>query len=120
MSFIARQAIMKRFVLLTLALGAVVGSSLTFAQPATAPLTRAQVRADLIRTEQAGYRPAANNDPYYPADIQAAEARIAAQDVAHNDGQMAAESRGGMPQRGFSQAGKPNGENPGRSIYFGQ
>jgi hypothetical protein len=39
-------------------------------------LTRDQVRDDLVQVEQAGYRPAAN-DIHYPADIQAAEARIA-------------------------------------------
>jgi Domain of unknown function (DUF4148) len=112
--------IMKQLALLTLALGAVVSSSVTFAQSDSGPLTRAQVRADLIRIEQAGYRPAANNDPYYPADIQAAEARVAAQDATHNDWQMAAESVGGMPQDGSSQAGKPIEETPARSIYFGK
>ena len=39
------------------------------------PVTRASVRADLAQLEQAGYSPAAR-DPFYPADIQAAEARV--------------------------------------------
>lgn len=39
------------------------------------PVTRAQVQQDLIRLEQAGYQPSAN-DPNYPADIQAAEQRV--------------------------------------------
>jgi hypothetical protein len=43
-------------------------------------LTRAQVLADLVRVEQAGYRPG-GDDVNYPADIQAAEQRIAAQDA---------------------------------------
>jgi hypothetical protein len=42
------------------------------------PVTRAQVRQDLINVEQAGYRPG-NKDPYYPDDIQAAEQRVNAQ-----------------------------------------
>ncbi len=41
------------------------------------PVTRAEVRADLVRLEQAGYRPKLN-DIHYPADIQAAEAKVAA------------------------------------------
>jgi hypothetical protein len=49
---------------------------LSFAQ-SNAPLTRAEVRADLVRVEQAGYNPD-TNDIHYPADIQATEAKIAA------------------------------------------
>ncbi|MCA8057410.1 MULTISPECIES: DUF4148 domain-containing protein [Burkholderia cepacia complex] len=40
-------------------------------------VTRQQVRSELMELENAGYRPAAAS-PYYPADIQAAEARLAA------------------------------------------
>ncbi|OAJ61647.1 hypothetical protein A6V36_23105 [Paraburkholderia ginsengiterrae] len=43
------------------------------------PLTRAEVKAQLKQIEQAGYNPAASSDSTYPADIQAAEARVAAQ-----------------------------------------
>jgi len=50
--------------------------TLAFAQD-TQGLTRAEVRAQLIQAEQAGYKPS-TNDIHYPADIQAAEARIAA------------------------------------------
>jgi hypothetical protein len=48
------------------------------AQETPSTLTRAQVRAELVQIEKAGYRPG-NNDPHYPNDIQAAEARIRAQ-----------------------------------------
>jgi hypothetical protein len=41
-------------------------------------LTRAQVKADLQRVEQAGYNPS-ERDTFYPNDIQAAEAKIGAQ-----------------------------------------
>ena len=41
-------------------------------------VTRAEARADLIRLEQAGYRPSKLK---YPADIQTAEAHLNAQDV---------------------------------------
>lgn len=46
------------------------------------PLTRAQVRAELVELEKAGYRPALGLDPYYPDDIQAAERKVAAQHAA--------------------------------------
>lgn len=43
------------------------------------PLTRAQVRAKLIQLENAGWDPITAGDPDYPAKLQAAEARVAAQ-----------------------------------------
>jgi hypothetical protein len=42
------------------------------------PATRAEVRAQLVQLEKAGYHPETFN-PTYPADILAAEARVAAQ-----------------------------------------
>jgi Domain of unknown function (DUF4148) len=53
----------------------------------TAPVTRAQVRAELIRLEQAGYHVGDGDQTTCPVQIQAAEAKIAAQDsqqVANN------------------------------------
>ncbi len=41
--------------------------------------TRAQVRAELQQLEEAGYNSAKGEDPRYPADVQAAEGRIAGQ-----------------------------------------
>lgn len=46
------------------------------------PLTRAQVREQLIQIEKAGYNPSRANPNEYPANIQAAEARLAAQNSA--------------------------------------
>jgi len=51
----------------------------SFAQ-SSQPLTRAEVRAQLVQLEQAGYDPSNNSDTRYPADIQAAESRVAAHD----------------------------------------
>ncbi|MGF6290665.1 DUF4148 domain-containing protein [Paraburkholderia youngii] len=48
----------------------------SFAQ-SNAPVTRAQVRAELVQLEKAGYNPAADYNTY-PQDIQAAEARVSA------------------------------------------
>jgi hypothetical protein len=52
----------------------------SFAQ-SNQPLTRAEVRAQLIQIEKAGYNPATANDYDYPANIQAAEARVAAENA---------------------------------------
>lgn len=82
-----------------------------FAQAANTPLTRAQVRADLIRVEQAGYNPAAK-DPAYPADIQAAEAKIAAQRQASGG-----DSVGGVSMTGAFRAGAPAAANATDSLY---
>ena len=63
-------------------------ASAVFAVPAASsaqsnqPVTRAQVRAELIQLINAGYNPARANKYDYPADIQAAEARVAAQNGA--------------------------------------
>ncbi|SAK46556.1 membrane protein [Caballeronia calidae] len=59
--------------------------ALAFAAPVASfaqsnqPLTREQVRAEIVQLEKAGYNPGMVSDSKYPADIQAAEARIAAQ-----------------------------------------
>ncbi|HYS65564.1 MAG TPA: DUF4148 domain-containing protein [Paraburkholderia sp.] len=63
------------------------------------PVTRAQVRAELIQLEKAGYNPATANDDDYPANIQAAEARVAAQNG------TAQTSGYGSAMNGSSQAG---------------
>ncbi|ANB72199.1 hypothetical protein AYM40_07345 [Paraburkholderia phytofirmans OLGA172] len=52
----------------------------TFAE-SNQPVTRAQVRAELVQLEKAGYNTASRNEATYPAEIQAAEARVAAQNV---------------------------------------
>jgi beta-glucosidase-like glycosyl hydrolase len=52
----------------------------TFAQ-SNQPVTRAQVRAELVQLEKAGYNPSQNDDATYPVQIQAAEARVAAENA---------------------------------------
>jgi hypothetical protein len=94
---------MKTLVCLTLAISALASPALSFAQSSPAQLTRAEVRADLVRVEQAGYNPADSADADYPANIQAAEAKIAAQDGSH----LANEAVGGVAQNGASEAGRP-------------
>jgi hypothetical protein len=50
----------------------------TYAQQTDAPPTRAEVRADLVQIEQAGYRPG-DNDPGYPRQLELAEQKVAQQ-----------------------------------------
>jgi hypothetical protein len=52
--------------------------AVSFAQT-NEPVTRAEVRAQLVQLEKAGYNPSISDDANYPADLQAAEARVAAQ-----------------------------------------
>lgn len=90
------------------------------ATPANAPVTRAQVIADLVRVEQAGYRPVAK-DVNYPDDIQHAEA-IVAQEQAQKIQQAATGNTavGGVAMTGSSDAGAPVVASVGeRSIYAG-
>jgi Tfp pilus assembly protein PilE len=85
----------------------------SFAQ-SNAPVTRAEVKAQLVQLEKAGYQPG-RDDPYYPADIQAAEARVSAQNGA-------AASFGGVTE-GASASGaravSPALNDNAKSIYFG-
>ncbi|MEM5313560.1 DUF4148 domain-containing protein [Paraburkholderia sp. JHI869] len=75
----------------------------SFAQSAE-PVTRAQVRAELAQLEKAGYNPAAD-DNNYPQDIQAAEAKVSAQNGA------AASAFGGVVS-GSSAAGSGSASAP--------
>ncbi|WP_087733215.1 DUF4148 domain-containing protein [Paraburkholderia piptadeniae] len=49
----------------------------SFAQ-SSQPVTRAQVRAELVQLEKVGYVPSNSNDTQYPANIQSAEAKVQA------------------------------------------
>ncbi|WP_144139943.1 DUF4148 domain-containing protein [Paraburkholderia sp. BCC1884] len=86
----------------------------SFAQ-SNQPVTRAQVRAELVQLEKAGYTPG-HADPYYPADIQAAQARVDAQ----NGTTQAAESGFGGVANGASQSGHAAQAAGTKSVYFGQ
>ncbi|SIT41702.1 conserved exported hypothetical protein [Paraburkholderia ribeironis] len=79
------------------------------------PVTRAQVRAELVQLEKAGYQPG-HADPHYPADIQAAQARVDAQ----KGTAQPAESGFGGAVSGSSQAGHAAAPAGSKSIYFGR
>ena len=91
--------------------------ALSFAQQSDAPLTRAQVRADLVQLEKAGYNPNIS-DPSYPSNIQSAEARVSAQTLAQAPVQS---SDYGSVANGSSQSGRTIGAQPrALNTYFGQ
>jgi hypothetical protein len=71
----------------------------SFAQQSNGPVTRAQMRAELVQLEKAGYQPGGANDPHYPEDIQVAEARVAAQNGASSGygGVVSGSSASGAP-----------------------
>jgi len=84
------------------AIAAVLAAPVVSFAQSNQPLTRAQVREELIQLEKAGYNPSTANDYDYPANIQAAEARVAAQ-----KGVAQADATGyGPSENGSSQVGR--------------
>ena len=57
----------------------------TPSEPAAHQVTRAEVLHELEELEAAGYNPSQGDDPTYPADIQAAEAKVAAKHQAERN-----------------------------------
>jgi hypothetical protein len=68
-------------------------------------LTRAQVKQDLQRVEQAGYNPS-ERDTFYPNDIQAAEARVGTQNA------YGGSSTDGASASGHTMSTVPLGQTP--------
>ncbi|WNC95101.1 DUF4148 domain-containing protein [Paraburkholderia sp. FT54] len=97
---------------------ALAAPAVSFAQQSNGPVTRAQVRDELVQLEKAGWRPAMGmgNNPNYPAGIQAAEARVAAQNgvASSYGGAVSGSSASGAPAA--VRAGANDGMN---SIYSG-
>jgi nucleoid-associated protein YgaU len=71
---------MKSLIQAVVVAAALAAPVVVFAQ-ANAPVTRAQVRAELVQLENAGYHPGDGDQTTYPAQIQAAEAKVAAQNA---------------------------------------
>jgi hypothetical protein len=85
----------------------------SFAQ-SSAPATHAEIRAELVQLEKAGYSPAAE-DPSYPAKLQAAEARVA-------DMRLAQARAGGYGSStgAASQSGRATKVVDPQGVFFGQ
>jgi hypothetical protein len=104
---------MKLFLKATVIAAVALIPALSFAQ-SSAPVTRAQVRADLVQFEQNAPRGALGHDPYYPVSTQAAETRIAQE----NSNSVAV---GGTSNGGTSAAGSRLAPAPGaKPLYFGE
>lgn len=87
---------------------------LSYAQ-SDSPATRAQVRTELKQLEQAGYNPAIGEEPNYPADIQAAETRVAAQNGATAYGGVVS----GSSASGAPALSHPASADDMKKLYFG-
>ncbi|SAL22079.1 membrane protein [Caballeronia terrestris] len=105
---------MKTFLSAAAAVVSLLAAPAFAATPSNAPLTRAQVKAELTQLEQAGYS-VGGEDAHYPEQLQAAEARIAA---APNAGQSAY----GAAAPGSSASGvRADADKTGtRATFFGQ
>ncbi|RXV67191.1 DUF4148 domain-containing protein [Burkholderia stabilis] len=99
------------------ALAALVAAPVvSFAQSNQQPLTRAQVRAELVQLEKAGYNP--NDWMNYPENIQAAQAKIAAAQT----GAQADATGYGANAAATSQSGQPvvvPAATDRSSVFFG-
>jgi hypothetical protein len=69
---------MKSLIQAVIAIAVLSAPVASFAQ-SNAPVTRAQVRAELTQLANVGYHVGDGDNAGYPEDIQAAEARVAAQ-----------------------------------------
>ncbi|KDR43553.1 DUF4148 domain-containing protein [Caballeronia glathei] len=104
---------MKAFVPALVLASALAAPTFAFAQD-NGPVTRAQVRAELVQLEKAGYVPSSDRVDY-PKNIQAAQARVNAE-------QGDTVSAYGPSTAGTAQAGVRTTSVPmsgPKSIYFG-
>lgn len=119
---------MKSLIYAAIAATVLTVPAVSFAQQSNAPVTRAQVRAELTALVNAGYDP---NDTYhYPENIQAAEQRVHAEqaqtDVASQTPAAAtqvANSSSGASLDGTSQSGHrvvPASTDNVQPVFFGQ
>jgi hypothetical protein len=90
--------------------------SFAFAQDNNAPVTRAQVRSQLIQLEKAGYSPA-TKDNDYPQALQEAQQRVDASDGV--GAQAYGPSTSGTSASGLPATTVPALPVEQHSIYFG-
>lgn len=119
---------MKSFVYAMVAASALSVPLASFAQSTSTengPVTRAQVRQELIQLQRAGYN-ANEADPSYPSNLQAAERRVnEEQGSAVAAGDTSGTSGYGGVQAGSAQSGAPMQAQPMNvdgvhPLYFGR
>lgn len=97
-----------------IAVAAVLSAPLASFAQSSAPASRAEVRAELVQVEKAGYSPVAE-DASYPAKLQAAEARVADVRLAQAQAEGYGSSTGSASQSGHvAKRVDPQG------VFFGQ
>ena len=106
---------MKKLVPAVIVAAALAIPAVSFAQSSQQGLTRAQVRAELVQLEQAGYNPSGDR-VNYPQNLQTAQARVTQEQLASGN-----TSGYGAPAVGTSQSGAPAVQHvaPSQSVYFG-
>jgi len=92
---------------------------ISFAQQNSGTITREQVNNELVQLREAGYTGSAS-DTAYPADLQAALARIAENNQAQARMQAPQNSEYGTSASGSSQAGSPQPAVDTQALYRGQ
>ncbi|WP_213776465.1 DUF4148 domain-containing protein [Caballeronia sp. dw_276] len=94
---------------------ALAAPTFAFAQSSDSngPVTRAEVKAQLVQLEKAGYNPAGDQTTY-PANIQAAEARVDAQNQATTSYGPSTSGTSAVGVRGSAPA-----QNTPGSVFFG-
>nr|WP_158935015.1 DUF4148 domain-containing protein [Burkholderia sp. S171] len=106
----------KLFLPALLITSALAAPSFAFAQDNNAPVTRAEVRAQLTQLEKAGYSPA-TNDNYYPQALQEAQQRVDASNGVES--QAYGPSTSGTSASGLHVPVTPASGDDQHSIYFG-
>jgi hypothetical protein len=105
------------YAVLVVSVSVLAAPIISFAQQ-SGPVTREQVRNELVQLQQAGYDGNAG-DATYPANLQAALARVAEQNQAQ--AQAASQNSAyGASTSGSSQAGGSHAQVDTKSIYMGQ
>ncbi|AOK05866.1 DUF4148 domain-containing protein [Burkholderia sp. AU19243] len=82
-------------------------------------VTRAQVHAELVQLQQAGYVPGRANDPHYPDDLQAALARIRTTGAVATDTATSTAGYGNDAAAATQSGSRRATHIAERSIYFG-
>jgi hypothetical protein len=111
---------MKSLIYAAIAASVLAAPAVSFAQQSNnGPMTRAEVRAQLVQLENAGYHPSLS-DPHYPDNLEAAEARVAAENgTAQATAAQAPTGSYGSSTSGSSQSSARVADNGPNSIYFG-
>ncbi|CAJ6036485.1 Membrane-fusion protein [Burkholderia pseudomallei] len=112
---------MKSFVYAAVAASILATPLASFAQAdQQPPLTREQVRSELVQLEQNGYKPEAG-ETQYPANVQAALQRMlpAQQTLTHADTSGYGVQPAGAAESGGRASRSPTSPAFGHSIYFG-